>query len=271
VLLLLGLFLPGCEDERGTINDPDQPPAGPDSDFIFGTTLFSASVFTVQNTIVDLLRASVLAGRATQPDFSAFGGFVTVDEIAENLFQITFTNFNDPALPIFDTVNGVMMVRMDEVTPGLNYTINPGEEDFLPLGAAPHFVVYQLPADFGDGAAVKVSGTVHGLLDEDSLRHEGFVHQTGTLRMEEPTQRFLFVERLGIEYEFDSDIFPSFSEWPFGAYEVGVFGNGTSSTPFIVSFNGDGGASFPYRDSTCNVNLDVPLDEPESGNPCSGT
>jgi len=271
VLLLLGLFCPACEDERGTINDPDQPPTGPDSDFIFGTTLFSAAVFQIQNTVVDLLRGSVLAGRSTTPDFSSFGGFVSVDEIAENLFQITFTNFNDPSLQIFDTINGTMIVRMDEVTPGLDYTINPGEEDLLPLGAAPHFLVYQLPSDFGDGAAVRVSGTVHGVLDEDSVRHEGFVHQTGTLRAEEPTQRFLFVLRLGVEYDFDADIFPSFGEWPFGAYEIGMFGQGVPNTPFLVSFNGDGAASFPYRDSTCNVNLDVPLDEPETGNPCSGT
>ena len=271
-LLLASIFFPACEDERGSADDHDQPPVGPDSDFIFATTIFSTAVLQAQNALIDVLRGSVLNRSSLPAQISGFGGFLTIDEISEGLFQVTFTNFNDPLLnELFDTINGTMMVRMDESTPGLDYTINPGEEDFLPLGAAPHFLIYQLPSDFGDGAAVKVSGTVHGQLDEGSVRHEGFVHQTGTLRMEEPTQRFLFVLRLGVEYEFDSDIVPAFGEWPFGAYEMGLFGQGSTLTPFLVSFNGNGGASYPYRGTTCNVNLAIPLsDDISGGNPCSG-
>lgn len=272
LLLLASLFFPACEDERGTVDDHDQPPVGPDSDFIFATTLFSTSVFRVQNALIDILRGSVLNRSSFPAQFSGFGGFLTINEIADGLFQVTAENYNDPSLSeLFDTINGTMIVRVDETTPGLDYTINPGEEAFLPIGAAPHFLIYQLPSDFGDGAAVKVSGTLHGQLDEGSVRHEGFVHQTGTMRMEEPTQRFLFILRLGIEYEFDPDILPSFGEWPFGAYEMGLFGDGAPLTPFLVSFNGNGGASYPYRGTTCNVNLTVPIGEDISaGNPCSG-
>ena len=275
VLLLLAFFIPACEDERGTVNDPDQPPVGPDSEFIYATTLFTTSVFRVQNSVIDFLRGSVLTRADLPAQFSGFGGFVTAVEIAPDLFEVTFTNFNDPALaPLFDTVNGTMIVFMEETTPGLKYTINPGEDALLQLGPGLHSLVYQLPSDFGDGAAVTVSGTLHGELDQGSLRHAGFVHQTGTLRMEEPTQRFLFILRLGIEYDFDADILPSFAEWPVGPYEIGLFGEGSPLAPFLVSFNGNGGASFPYRGHTCNVIVDIPIDQildnPAAGNPCAG-
>jgi hypothetical protein len=223
--------------------------------------------------VIDLLRGAV-ATRADFPmEISGRGGSLTIDEIAEDVFQLTFTNFNDPSISqLLELINGSMIVSMEETDPGLSYTINPGEDDFLPFGLGPHFLVYQLPSAIG--ATLAVSGTVHGELDDSAARHEGFVHETGTLRIEDPTARFLFILRLGIEYEFDAKIFPSFSQWPVGAYEVGIFGEGSPITPFIVSFDGDGGASFPYRGHNCDVDLNRPiddlLDDLGAGNPCSG-
>jgi len=194
-----------------------------------------------------------------------------VNDAGTNLYRIDFVNYNDPNVsPLFETINGVMIVLMEEADPGLRFTINPGDDQFLPLGPGPNPVTYQLPTDFGDGAAVTATGTVHGELSEESVRHGGFVHQTGTLRMEEPSQRFLLIVRLGVEYEYDPKILPSFDEWPVGAYEIGIFAGGTSSTPFLVTFFGDGRAFYPYRGSSCDVNLDVPFDHIEAGNPCSG-
>src|SRR5687767_3537036 len=98
VLLLLAFIFPACEDERGTVNDPDQPPVGPDSEFIYATTLFSTSVFRVQNSVIDMVRSSVVTRADLPAQFSGFGGSVIVQEVAPNLFQVTFTNFNEPEL-----------------------------------------------------------------------------------------------------------------------------------------------------------------------------
>jgi hypothetical protein len=151
---------------------------------------------------------------------------------------------------------------------------------FNQLTGDPEGMIYALPSDFG-GAILDVTTPGHtsnplvdpygvnGVLD-CVLGTAGFVHETGTVRIEERIQSILLIEEMEIEYAYDESISPPFSPWPTGRYEIasfsvqGFFGGGVVSAPVDVTFDGFGGAVFPLGDRTCQVNLR------DGTNPCEG-
>jgi hypothetical protein len=269
-ILLLATLPTGCDDERGTVFDPDQLVQGADGEFIFGATYFSAAVYRFQNAVIDTLSRVVTSGAGLPASFPAAigSGQMTISHVGGITYSVDLENYNDPRVsPIFQTINGTMMIALTEASPGLRFTINPGDHLVLNFGPGPNQVVYALPPDFGDGAEVMVSGTTNGVLNNGSSA--GFVRETGKVRMEERSQRFLLIEELALDYEYDASILPSFETFPVGRYEVGIFLGGTPSAPFRVTFHGDGLASYPYRGRTCQVNLDVPSHNIDAGNPCA--
>jgi hypothetical protein len=251
------------------MSDPEVPPVGADSDLIFGSTVISAGIFRFQNTVIDTL-VRVQAGGQTLPYVvpaaQGTGSMTIFSDPGSGGYRVELASYNDPDVdPNLALITGEMIVVLHEISPGLRFTINPGEDDVtIPFG---HSVNYQLPADIGDAARLDVFGSVTGDADAPSLRHEGYAHETGTLRIQETTQGILIIEHLALEFEYDPELTPSFvGRWPLGSYEVGIFSQGTS-LPIDVTFDGNGGASFPYRGGVCNVNLA----DPEFGNPCLGT
>ncbi len=266
--LLSVLVLSACEDERGSPNDPDLPPPPVDSDFVFATTVVSSAIFRFQNAVIDTLvrvKASDHPLPYVIPATFGTGNMTVLNDPGPGEYLVTFTAYNDPFVDvILAAINGSMVVVLPEISPGLQFTINPGEEDVT--FPQEHFVVYQLPDEF-DGASLRVSGSLTGVASASGLRHAGYAHEAGTLRIDEFTQQILIVEEVAVEFEYDPEITPSFiSRWPLGSYEAGFFLLGASN-PISITFDGNGGASFPYRGGVCNVNLE----DIEFGNSCAGT
>jgi hypothetical protein len=266
---LLGTVLGGCKDQRPSLNDPgdENPQQGNtvDSEFLFATTAISAGILRFQNTVIDTLVRYVASGEPFPYEVVADVGTgkMTFFAATGGIHNVTFDAYNDFEVePLLTTITGSMRIRLDEISPGLDYTINPGEEDVtFPQDT---FVLYQLPTEF-DSARLRVSGTVRGVMDASAARQEGFVHQTGTIRLDENVQGILLVESLAIEYPYDALLTPSFdSPWPAGSYELGLFFLLGAQPPINITFDGHGGASIPFQGGVCNVNLD----DLENGNPC---
>jgi hypothetical protein len=277
---LAALAAPGCEDDRELTTGPTVGFLGGDG--LFGTAVVTTSILRYQNDAA-LRILEILENNLSTPIFEtgcAGSGqrVITRDSQNPNRFRIQHGTSAgsytiDCNVDLRLTLNGDMYIEWLETSPGLHFTI---EMPFNHLTGNPEGMIYALPADFGS-AILDVTtpghtanpildpygsnGVLDCALDAGGLRHEGFVHETGTIRIEERVQTLLLVEELEIEYAFDESLSSPFSPWPTGRYEIaslsslGFFAGAVVSAPVDVTFDGFGGAVFPLGDRICEVNL----------------
>lgn len=269
-LLLAMLPLGACDDTRSTINDPDLPPIGPDAEFIFGTTVFATGVYRLQNDVIEKAVRVIETGQPLPVSFPASAGTGTMRFSADTIpgrIRVDFVNYVDSDLePIFALIEGRLIIHVERTAPGLEFTINPDDGPFLTFGPGPNAMLITLIQNFGDGSTVTVSGITHGeLVNADTAGLRGIVDETGTMRLEDPSQGFMIVQSLETEFEYDGRVDGSFARYPAGKVETAFF-QGGASPPFDIEFDGFGGATYPYRGRVCESNLT----DHQNGDSCSG-
>lgn len=268
-LALTAFGAAGCDDERSTLSDPDIPPAGADSEVIFGSTFATAGHLRLQNYVVE----QVVRVRGTSqqlpvviPSASGSGTIVLSEGLTPSRTEVEFVNFQDTDVErLFDSVVGTMVVELLQTAPGLRFTINPGEEPLLSLGTGPHALEITLDPNLGGGLTLLVSGTTRGTLAaSDAAGLVGIVTETGTIRAEVLAQRVLIILTLANTFDYDGRVEGSFDRYPGGFYNAAYFDSGVPSSPFRMTFDGLGQSTYPYRGRTCSVDLT----NVEAGNPC---
>jgi hypothetical protein len=271
----------GCEDDRGNPLGPDPGPL--DADVLFGSSLVSAEVFRMINFFAVRALDLYEGGGSlpvTEPACLPGAGTARITDLGDAnpaTFGVTFTNYvvACEAMPL--TVNsdaavgGRMAITLVETSPGLVFEVSlpilpaprfPGDVYFVPAG----FTI-QLPAEQGSLilAVTTPDGPLRFALDgpRAGLRHEGFVHVEGTVRLEDRLQPLVIVEELALEYAYDDDLLTKLADWPSGSYEIAGFGGGsgggfggaTPGYPVEVFFDGLGGVAFPVDERTCFGNM----------------
>ncbi len=269
-LVLAAVGLGACDDERATINDPDIAPVGPEADFIFGTTFASAGTFRLLNDVVEKAIPYFDSGATLPVTFAASSGTGSLRLSRDGVtgrIRADFDNYQDMEIePTFDTILGQIEIQFLQTSGGLRYAINPDDGPFLPFGPGPHALIITLIPQ-ANGITFVCSGPIFAeLVNADPTGLQGIVRHTGTVRLESGANRFLVVETLATEYEYDGRVDGSFASYPAGSYTFSGFANGVSASPFVVEFDGFGGVGYPYRGGFCEGNL---LDL-ENGNSCAG-
>jgi hypothetical protein len=271
VLLACLLASSSCKDAREASTGPEI--TGLDGGDIFGITFVTATIYRHQNEMAARVLELIEAGNTlpvSQPGCRGTGNLeIRLQGNDPNERRLVFTNYwIECGGEVEILVNGEMLIEFFETSPGLRYTItNPFaiDADFVlvPLGPT-----YTLDANAG-GLNLDVTGQLECELDATARRHAGGVHQTGTMRLEDRGAFTTVVQEVDIEFEFDEELQPPFSNWPAGSIElasftVQPFSGGLPSIPIHVTFDGFGGMAFRLDGRDCNANLAT------GDNPCEG-
>ena len=255
------LLATGCKDAREASLGPAIVGLGGGD--IFGITSVTMAISRHHNVMAARALELIETGTTlpvAQPDCRGTGTVtIGLQGGDPNHRRFEFSNYwIDCGEPIDLLANGEMLIEFHETDPGLSYTITlPFAIDgvtIVPLGVA-----YTLPAEAG-GLDLEVTGVLECELHEAALRHEGGVHQTGTLRFEDRTALITAVQEIDVEYEFDDALQPPFANWPSGrvelaVFQVSAFSGGVPSIPVHITLDGFGGASFELDNVQCDTNL----------------
>ena len=286
-LVIPGMVLGGCKDDRGAPTAPDTGVL--DGGVLFGSAQISSLYFTFQNEMA----ARVLAlhespGLQLPVQFQGCAGdgvaLLTDNNDADpNTYRITFGDASTGLAFVFNcaaglplSFTGALVIRFVETAPGLDYTI---ELPFDHATGTPEGVTMQLPQDIGGGAILQMTtpfGSMRCTLvgERDTLPTGGIMQLRGTLRLEDREIPMTLVEELALDYTVGFGPPPGtqdllvFSTWPSGAYEIASNAVGAPGTlpppgyPVEVFFNGLGGASFEFEGHSCDTNMQT------GENPC---
>lgn len=268
-LVLPGLILGGCEDDR-------ESTAGPsgflDGDALFGSALLTASILRYQNDMAARVR-DIIRNDLPTPIFEvgcSGDGQRVITRDSQNPNRLTFQHTAfviDCGTALRLTLNGRMIIEFQEASPGMRYTVSM---PFNLLTGETEGMIFQTPSDFAGGAILDVTtpGVTFDPVNDpygsgglvDCVLVGGTVQQLGTVRIEERVQGILLVLEIETAYAYDENVTPQFAPWPGGRLEIaslisgGFFGSLTS-LPVEIRFDGFGGADFEASGRACQTNM----------------
>jgi hypothetical protein len=256
-LLVTACVLPlvvsgGCKDQRG--DAPGPSPGIMSGGLTYFTSLVTLSIHNYHNSVVQEVLGIVLNGTPT-PVFtsSCFDQgeprrILPATPGDPTRFRVAHATPPDQPAPFViypnmfspDICAGFFRYQVTkEMIVEIDPTAFPDSMRFtitLPDDGSPApGVVYQLPAEF-DGTILATSGTIYGELVDIEYGGtgeitRGYVHITGSIRLEDRTGPLFFVQELDLRYLWEPPL--PFSAFPEGTYEISGFTH-TNFTGAIV-------------------------------------
>lgn len=263
VLLTCLFAATSCKDAREASTGPEI--TGLDGDAVFVISQVTTAIYRHQNEMAARVLELIESGNTlpvSQPGCRGTGNVdIRLQGGDPNERRLIFTNYwiECGAEQLELLVNGEMLIEFFETSPGLRYTVTLPyvvDSDFV---LVPFGTTYTLPANAG-GFNLDVTGQLECELDAAARRHGGGVHEAGTVRFEDRSGLVTVVHEVDIEFEFDEELQPPFSNWPAGSIElasftVNPFSGGLPSIPLQVTYDGFGGISFRLSGRDCDANL----------------